>query len=134
VQWIGLGATLIGASVIAGFIGFLLPLAGGPPIMAAAFLAAGQILGDMSRTVYDINSVSLRQVITPGRLLGRTTASMQLLEAGVGPIGALVGGVLAEVIGVRQAVFVSALGSLFASLWLILSPVRKLQVQPSPVE
>jgi MFS family permease len=134
VQRIGLGPTLVGASVLTGFIGFLLPLAGGPPIMAAAFLVAGQLFGDMSRTIYDINSVSLRQVITPDRLLGRTNASMQLLEAGVGPMGAMVGGILAEVMGVRQAVFISALGSLCASLWLIFSPVRELHAQPSPAE
>jgi len=122
----GLGETLIGASVTNGLIGFLLPLAGGLPILAAAFLVAGQLFGDMARTIYDIHAVSLRQAITPDRLLGRTNASMQLLTAGVGPMGALVGGILGQAIGVRQAIFVSALGSSLACLWLIFSPVRKL--------
>jgi len=134
VRRIGLGPTIIAASVLSGFIGFLLPLAGGPPIVAAAFLVAGQLWGDMARTVYDINAVSLRQVITPDHLLGRTNASMRLLEAGIGPIGALVGGILGEVIGVRQAVFISVLGSLFASLWLVFSPVRRLRAQSSLAE
>ena len=122
----GLGATLIGASVANGLIGFLLPLAGGPPVAAAAFLVAGQLFGDMAQTIFDIHAVSLRQAMTPDRLLGRTNASMQLLEAGLGPIGALVGGVLGQIAGVREAIFISALGRFLAFLWLVSLPVRRL--------
>lgn len=122
----GLGATLIGASIANGLIGFLLPLAGGPPLAVAAFLVAGQLFGDMAQTIFDIHAVSLRQAITPDRLLGRTNASMQLLEAGLGPIGALVGGVLGQIAGVREAIFISALGRLLAFLWLVPLPVRGL--------
>jgi hypothetical protein len=122
----GLGATLIGASIANGLIGFLLPLAGGPPVAAAAFLVAGQLFGDMAQTIFDIHAVSLRQAITPDQLLGRTNASMQLLEAGLGPIGALVGGVLGQIAGVREAIFISALGRFLAFLWLVFSPVRRL--------
>jgi hypothetical protein len=56
-----------------------------------ADMIATQLFGDSFQTVYMINSVSLRQGVTPDRLLGRVNASMELLTAGIGPLGALVG-------------------------------------------
>jgi MFS family permease len=122
----GLGPTLIGTFALSSSAGFLIPLAGGPVLLAVMLLMAAQLVGDMLRTVYTINEVSVRQTITPDRLLGRTNASMQLSEAGVGPLGALAGGVLGEMIGLRATLALAAIGSLAACLWLLFSPVRNL--------
>ena len=43
----------------------------------------------------------LRQAITPDRLLGRMTATMRFLTVAAAPLGSLVGGALATVIGLR---------------------------------
>jgi predicted MFS family arabinose efflux permease len=51
--------------------------------------------------------------------------------AGVGPLGAIVGGVLAESIGVRETLFVAALGPFIACLWILYSPLRGLRSQPA---
>jgi hypothetical protein len=51
--------------------------------------------------------VSLRQRITPDHLLGRMNASYRLFAWGVMPVGAFLGGLLAEVLGL-PAVFVAA--------------------------
>ena len=88
-------------------------------------------LGDLFRTIYFINDVSLRQAITPDRLLGRVNASTQLLVAGIGPLGAIIAGVLGETIGVRETLFIAAAGPLLSCLWLVFSPVRVLREQPS---
>ena len=62
--------------------------------------------------MWNIITVSLRQRITPDRLLGRVNASYRLFAWGAMPIGALAGGLIAEVFGV-VAVFVAAgIGSL----------------------
>ncbi len=52
---------------------------------------------------------------------------MYLITAGIGPIGALVGGLLAEFIGVRNALFVAVVCSSFGGLWIVFSPIRKLR-------
>jgi hypothetical protein len=101
-------------------------------LIAISFLMAAQLFGDSLRTIYVINEVSLRQAITPDRLLGRTNASMQLLVTGIGPLGAIVGGALGGAIGLRPTLVITALGGLFGALWLLFSPVRGLRKQPEP--
>jgi hypothetical protein len=49
---------------------------------------------------------------------------------GLLPAGALAGGAVAEVVGVRGAMFVGAGGFLLSTLWLIFSPIRRLRELP----
>jgi MFS family permease len=130
VRWLGLGVTLVGAFFLSGLAIFLIPLAHGPVWMAAGFLMAAQLLVDGLYTVFSINEVSLRQVVTPDRLLGRTNAGMQLLVAGVAPLGAIAAGALAQGTSVRATLFIAAAGSLAAVGWLVFSPIRS--VGPNP--
>jgi predicted MFS family arabinose efflux permease len=60
--------------------------------------------------------VSLRQRLCPDRMLGRVTATMRFLIMGLFPLGALLGGVLGEVIGARATLWV-------AGAIIVLSPV-----------
>ncbi|MGH9243070.1 MAG: MFS transporter [Acidimicrobiales bacterium] len=59
--------------------------------------------------VWNVVTVSLRQRITPPHLLGRMNASYRLLAWGAIPIGAAIGGALAEVIGIRPMFVVMGL-------------------------
>jgi predicted MFS family arabinose efflux permease len=127
VKGLGLGATVIGALLAGSLVGFLIPSAGGEPIVAMLMLMLAQLFGDALHTIYDITAISLRQSITPDRMLGRANASLQMLIAGVGPIGALIGGVLAEAIGVRATLLVACLGILLSTLWVIFSPIRSIR-------
>ncbi len=127
VRWLGLGATLLGTFTLSALALFLIPLAHGSVWMTAGFLVASQLLGDGLYTVFRINEVSLRQVVTPDRLLGRTNAGLQLLQGGIGPLGAIAAGVLAQGTSVRTTLFVAACGSLLAVGWLVLSPIREMR-------
>jgi predicted MFS family arabinose efflux permease len=122
----GFGRTLIAAAIVAGIASFGIPLAHGPAGVAAAFLIATQT-GDVSWPVYTIAEVSLRQAVTPDRLLGRVNSAMQILFRGIVPVGAVVGGGAAQFIGIRSALFIGAAGLLLSTLWLVFSPVRNLQ-------
>lgn len=127
VKRFGLGRALIGSSVVSGVISLLVPLASGPALMAMSMLMLSQLMSDALSTINAITSISLRQSITPDRLLGRTSTSLQMLIAGVGPIGALIGGLLAEAIGVRETLLVAVLGILLSTSWLIASPLRSVR-------
>ena len=129
---LGVGPALIAAALVVAVAYWLPPLAHGPVWACAAVLALAQ-LGDMAWSVYNINELSLRQAITPDHLLGRVNAAMHLTFRGVAPAGALAGGVLAQYIGIRNALFVGAAGVLLSTLWLIFSPVRHLRELPLPV-
>jgi MFS family permease len=122
-----LGKLMIGTHVVAGFMWLLIPLAHGPWYMAAAFLAAQQLFGDMAYPIYDIHELTLRQLVTPPEALGRVNACMQMLFRGMLPVGSLTGGLLAQHYGVRFTLTLAALGIFSSGLWLFFSPVRSLR-------
>ena len=130
VSRLGIGRTLILMLIASGSFTLFIPLAGGSPLSPIGMLMIGQLCGDALQVIYLITQTSLRQGLTPDRLLGRVSASIQLLVMGVAPLGALVGGGLAEVIGVRMTLLVASIGIISAAGWVIFSPVRYLPKQP----
>jgi MFS family permease len=67
-------------------------------------VGAGFFVGGAGILVSNVITVSLRQRITPDRLLGRVNSSHRLVAYGTRPLGAALGGVLAQFLGLR-AVF-----------------------------
>jgi hypothetical protein len=124
--WVGETISLLGSQVTA------LAL----PLTAALILqASSEQMGILNAVFPGADyQVSLRQTITPHRLLGRMSASMRFIVWGTIPVGALIGGALGGAIGLRQILVVGAVGSLLPSLWIIFSPVRGLREQPQPIE
>jgi len=120
----GGGPTMLGALVLAVGGDLLIPLAGGSPTVRVGVLAAGEFIVGAASTVYGVNVTATLQSLTPARLQGRVHAADAVLGNGLGPLGALAGGFIAEMLGLRTAVIVGALGTSLALPWLILSPVR----------
>jgi MFS family permease len=129
----GVGPMLIASPFLIGLASLLIPLAGGPPLVAVLLLVGAQVLFGIGRPIFDINQLSLRQAITPGRLQGRVNASMLFIIWGVIPIGSLLGGLLGSTIGVRQTLAVGAVGMSLAFLWVLFSPIRGLRRQPAGI-
>ena len=125
-RW-GAGPTLVG-SVLVGALGVLLvPFAGGPPAAAAAVLVAGPGLVRLTEQLYYVNYASAIQTRAPDRLQGRVNAAVRVLTTGAAPVGAFLGGFVAEAVGLRATAAVAGLGVVVAFLWLALSPVRSLR-------
>jgi MFS family permease len=90
-------------TVVLGAITVVVPgLTANAWIVGAAFAVWG--FGIM---LWNVVTVSLRQRIVPDALLGRVNASYRLFAWGSQPIGAVLGGLIAEVLGLR-AVFLFA--------------------------
>jgi MFS family permease len=110
----------------------LLPLAQrGWLLWAAAF---GFLAYWFGAVVYNVGQVSFRQGITPERLLGRMNATMRFLVWGTMPIGALIGGVLGDTIGVRPTLWAGAIAGVFSFLPVYLSPLRRARELPAEAE
>jgi MFS family permease len=77
--------------------------------------------------VYNVVQVSLRQSLTPERLLGRMNATMRTLAWGPLPLGGAVAGLLGQVIGVRPTMWLAAVGTTVAFVPVYLSPLRSLR-------
>jgi len=125
----GIGATLIGSLVVMGAAGLMIPVAHGSVVRATVFLMVAQV-GDVCGPVFNVCELSLRQAITPGVVLGRVNAAMQMLNRGLLPIGSLGAGTLAELIGLRTTLAVGSAGLLLSSVWLVLSPIRTMRDFP----
>lgn len=70
---------------------------------------AAFVLSAVGAIVWNVITVSLRQRITPDRLLGRMNSAYRLLAWGMMPFGAALGGLLAEAFGLRTTFAVAAL-------------------------
>ena len=128
---LGLGPTFI-ASMGAVFVSqILIVLAHGPLPLAVSFLVVQQLLGDAAFTTFNIHEVALRQAAAPEQVLGRVNGAMQLLTRGIYPLGAVLGGVLAQNIGIRATLALGIAGVALSILWLIVSPLRTLREIPS---
>jgi len=127
----GLGPAIVWGQFLTGASSLLIPLANGPLAVAVPLLMLASFLMGFGNPIYNVNQLSLRQAITPDRLLGRMNASMRFIVWGTIPIGALIGGVLGEWIGLRPTLIVGVAGMALAFLWVYFSPVRELHEQPS---
>ncbi|NUT94239.1 MAG: MFS transporter [Saccharothrix sp.] len=87
-------------------------------------VAVGCFVPTMGVLVYNVAQVSLRQSLCPDRLMGRMNASIRFLGWGAMPVGAVLGGALAEWIGVRGGLWVAAVGMVVAVGWVVASPLR----------
>lgn len=123
----GPGPTMIVAQLLFGVTGLAVPLAVLVPKVALPMIVASEFTQWMMYLTYFVNAVSVRQAITPDRLLGRVNATMRFLGGGALPIGALIGGALGGMIGLPLTLVVAEFGMLLAFLWLLLSPVRDLR-------
>ena len=129
---LGIGPAMIVGLILYSIAMLFIPLAQGTTLTAALLLIGQQVLGDGAATLYQTNQVSLRQAITPARLLGRVNATAEFLRLGAALVGSLLGGLMGNTIGVRKTLVVGSLGSLLSTRWLGVSPIRALRTAPAP--
>jgi MFS family permease len=118
----GIGPTLIGLAALGGCAYVLIPLASGS--LAIPFLLAAQLVTGFCGVASNVNGISLLQAITPDRLLGRMNASRRFVVWGVMPFGGLAGGLLGSHLGIRQAIWIGAVGCSVAFIPLLFSSLR----------
>ncbi len=132
---VGVGPALIvgvlGTGIGMLFIPAATPTQAGATWLAAGFLIAQQLVGDVSATVFDINQSTLRQQLAPSAMLGRISATLTLGKQSAALLGTLLGGVLGTWLGVRETLAVAGVGTLLSALWLALSPLRRVHVLPA---
>jgi len=121
---IAIGAVLFPAPLL------LFPLAGGPDELVVAMLVVGEFFAGIGVMVFDVNQNSLTFLLTPERMRPRQVAISRVFNYGVRPFGALAGGVLASVIGLRPALLLLAACTLLGVFWLIASPTLALRDPP----
>jgi MFS family permease len=120
----GAGRMLVIGSAISGFPLFLWPLA--PYDYALAVTSIAWALTAFGIVLFNVPGISLYQTLVPAHILGRMNASRRWIVWGVTPLGNVLGGLLAGIVGLKPAMFAGCAVSSVAFLFLLVKPVRSL--------
>jgi MFS family permease len=129
---IGLGPTMLSGMYATGLGWGIISLAGGGTQAAAALILALLCQG-FGAGLFFLTHISLRQGVTPERLLARVISTMRFIAVAATPLGALLGGALGEAIGLRATVALVAVGGIaLATVAMLCSPLKPLKEMPEP--
>ncbi|MEU6378191.1 MFS transporter [Streptomyces sp. NPDC046909] len=109
----------------------LIPAASGSKFAVTGVFIASFLVFYASMSVANVVIVSLRQSMTPDNLMARMTAAMRTMMHGGGALGGPVGGLLAGVLGLHEALWTAAVLSALMLIPIALSPVSRLREMPT---
>jgi len=131
----GVGPVMLSGIMGTGLAWLVMGSATGPFWLASILFGGGLFLLDLAAMIFFINYLTLRQALTPDRLLGRVTATMICLTVSTAPLGGLLGGWVAEHLGLRAAMLMAGVGALLLGpLVTWLSPIAGMREIPGPQE
>jgi MFS family permease len=127
----------IGPALTIGFVLFpaplmLVPLASGAQPVVLSLLLLAELGSGLGVMILDIALGSLVAALVPDRLRARVSGAYMVVNCGVRPLGALAGGSLGALIGLRPTLWIATVGALAGVGWLLPSPVPRQRSLPSP--
>lgn len=130
----GLGPVML-AGMFATTLGWgMVALARGSDGTGAAEIGAALLCEGTGAGLFFLTYISLRQAITPAPMLGRVISTMRWVAIAGTPLGALLGGTLGEVIGLRHTIALIGVAGLALSVAAYLySPLRAMRELPEPI-
>jgi len=124
------GRALVAATGFGTVPAFLLPAAAGPKALMATIFMVAFFLIRFGLATANVLMITLRQTVTPARLLGRMTAASRTILYTLGPLGGIVGGALGATIGLRATLLVAAVGFVLTLIPILVSPIPSLPELP----
>ena len=103
----------------------LWPLAHGTMPLVLAMLFAAEFVSGFGLMVLDITIGAIFAAIIPDTLRSRVTGAFQAVNYGTRPLGALLGGLLGSVLGLRPALWVATLGGVAGFALLLPTPLPR---------
>jgi MFS family permease len=127
----------IGRTLVIGFVLFpapllLWPLASGPMPLVLGLLGLAEFASNVGVMILDISLGALLAAVVPDEVRARVSGAYMVVNYGVRPLGALLGGALGAAIGLRPTLWIAAAGTLTGVLWLLPSPLPGLRRLPDP--
>ncbi|MFG1702960.1 MFS transporter [Nonomuraea sp. M3C6] len=113
------------AVTVASPFGLLLPMTQAD--WRVVCFAITSIMLSWSAALMNVGQITYRQTVTPEHLLGRVNASVRFMVWGTMPLGALLGGLVGQQIGVREALWVFMAGRLVAFVPLLFSRLPRMR-------
>ncbi|MFG1791136.1 MFS transporter [Nocardia sp. NPDC049149] len=123
---IGMGRTMTGAIVVAGTGSALVVVARDSSVASVALVAGTQVLMWCALQIYNVLQVPVRYAVTPAAMHGRVNATVRTTVWGTAPLGALIGGLAGNLVGLPTTLIVSGVGAALAAVWLIGTRVTRI--------
>ncbi|MFJ7489641.1 MFS transporter [Streptomyces sp. NPDC097727] len=122
----------VGRSIIVGAVLFPAPIAiaataDGPLWLRAGALAAAEFFSGFGVMLFDVNLNSLQAAVIADGMRSRVAGAYSTINYGMRPVGAIVGGLLATLIGLRSTLLIAAVGGALSLLWLLPSPIPRIR-------
>ncbi|MFC5031571.1 MULTISPECIES: MFS transporter [Streptomyces] len=122
----------VGRSIVVGAVLFPAPIAiaaaaGGPLWSRAGALALTEFLSGVGVMLFDVNLNSLQATVIPDGMRSRVAGAYSTINYGLRPVGAVLGGLLATLIGLRATLLIGAVGGALSLLWLLPSPIPRIR-------
>ncbi|WP_315073933.1 MFS transporter [uncultured Microbacterium sp.] len=99
---------------------------------SVALFAVGVFTVSFGIALGGVALMTLRLHFTPPHLQGRVSSVSQVLNAATIPVGAVLGGAMAELLGTRSALVVLAVGYIAFAIVFVCSPIRTVVPVPNP--
>jgi MFS family permease len=119
-----LGCVLFPAPIV------LVPLAGGPQWSILLCLFGAEFFSGFGVMILDIAAGSIKAALVPDRLRARVSGAYMVVNYGVRPLGALLGGGLGTWIGLRPTLWIATTAAVAGALWLLPSPILRMRDLP----
>lgn len=129
---IGPGPLVILTCLLAALAAFCFPAAHDGNLSGIVLLTAAYFVLSVAGSAITVYAWTIRQMLTPKRMLGKMNGAFRFCVTGVMPFGALVGGWLGGCIGIRTTLVLVACGWGGGCLLACFSPLRCLRMLVSP--
>jgi len=106
----------------------LVPLAGGPKPVILAMLFAAEFVSGFGVMAMDICLGSIFAAVIPAPLMSRVMGAFQAVNYGTRPLGALTGGFLGTILGLRPTLWIAAIGGMAGFAVLLPSPLPRFRL------
>ncbi|GAA1595515.1 MFS transporter [Actinoplanes couchii] len=122
----------VGRTAVAGAILFPAPtaaiaLADGPQWLIVTIIVLAEAVAGAGVMLMDINLNSVQTSVISDDMRSRVSGVFGTINYGARPLGAMIGGLLGESLGLRPTLLIAAAGGVLSCLWLLGSPIPKLR-------
>ena len=128
----GPGPFVILTCMLAALAAFCFPAAQDGNPAGIVLLTAAYFILSVAGSAITVYAWTIRQTLTPKRMLGKMNGAFRFCVTGVMPFGALFGGWLGGCIGIRATLVLVACGWAGGCLLACFSPLRRLRTLVSP--
>jgi MFS family permease len=129
--WLGPGPFVIYACALTSLASFWFPLVSRADTLGIVCLTSTYFALSAGGAAVTVFAWTIRQAITPSELLGKMNGAFRFCVTGIMPFGALFGGWLGSVIGIRRTLIVGAIGLLLSCTAASFSHLMRLKALPA---